>query len=131
MMRRNQIASLVGLPVALFLACGCGTPPGYPKIYKLLETQVDDSPVDRHSKSWKETRSFDDFCWLKEHALKKGVSASEVLRLLGTSLKVDKDESNDVWWYKMIEEEKKEFYACYLGIDKAGKLLWVTAKGAL
>ena len=85
--------------------------------------------INNKSNSWLKTKSFEDFQWLKDNVLEKGLSKESVIKYLGKPISIDNTKEYTLFWYKKIDINKKEFYACYLAIDLNNKLLWVTAKG--
>ena len=87
--------------------------------------------ISQKTKSWLKSKSIDDFNWLKDNVLKKGIHKDEVIKYLGEPLSTEDTKEYTLLWYKKTNVEKKEYYACYLAIDLNNKLLWVTSKGAM
>ena len=85
--------------------------------------------ISQKTKSWLKSKSFEDFNWFKDNVLKVGVHKDLIIKYLGEPLSTEDTKEYTLLWYKKINVEKKEYYACYLAIDLNKKLLWVTSKG--
>ncbi|NQT90055.1 MAG: hypothetical protein HQ558_02255 [Candidatus Omnitrophica bacterium] len=85
--------------------------------------------VDEISERWKKEKNVEDFIWLKDNCLKKGMSTEEARRLLGKPLNIYMYDSKQRWLYIKCDTSKNQFYAWSIIFDSKKKLKEIYRKG--
>ena len=62
--------------------------------------------ISQKTKSWLKSKSIDDFNWLKDNVLKKGIHKDEVIKYLGEPLSTEDTKEYTLLWYKKTNVEK-------------------------